>query len=306
MTESEERTMTTRTRSRRRRRGRRAIAGAALVVLTLTACGEDGGITVPTALPTERPTLPTLPEVTLPTVTLPTVTLPTVTLPTPTLPTVTLPGASPDAPAETPAPETSAPETPAPETPADTATPEPEATEDEVVAAAPEDEAEDEDEEGGSGWWWLLLLLVAAGVAFVVVGLVRRRRDRAEWAGAVDESLHEAAWLRDTLVPNLLSQGPDARAGIWAVGQPRVLALEQALTDLLAQAPDDVAGRRVTALSAPVSALRRTLDQGDTLPDFGGARTVAALQQSQFEIDEAVRSLQSPVADDPRAPAATG
>lgn len=273
-----ERTRIGRQRSLRPRRAARTLAGAILAALALTACGGDGGVSVPT-LPTERPTLPTLP--TLPA--LPTPTLPTLpALPTPTLPTLpplpTLPTAAPDATAEPT------------ETPT-TAPPPVEEEEDDVEATDAEDA---EAEEGGSGWLWLLLLvLVVAGVAAAAV-LLRRRRERAAWSDAVEEPLQEAIWLRDTIVPNLLAQGPDGRAGIWAIGRQRVLTLEQRLADLVAQAPDPATARRVAALSAAVQALRRTLDQADTLVDFGGTRTVAALQQSQHELDEAIRALQPP------------
>lgn len=264
----------------------RTLAGTVLVTLALTGCGGDGGITVPTALPTDRPTLPTisLPTPTLPTITLPSVTLPTVTLPA--LPTVG-PGAT-DAPTTTPV-------EPAP-------TPE---EEDEVVAPTPEAEdtgsediaAEDpdaEDADGSSGWLWLLLLLGLLAAAAGTVVALRRRRDRAAWSEAVAEPVRDAQWLRDSLVPTMLTQSPDGRAGTWAIGRPRVLTLEQRLTGLEAEAPDAETWGRVVTLTAAVQALRRVLDDAATTSGFGGAATTAALQQSQLELDEAVRALHPP------------
>lgn len=271
-----------------RPRGRtsRTVGAVALLVLTATACG--GG--TPT-LPTERPTLPsvTLPTVTLPTlpsVTLPT--LPTVTLPTPTLPTVTLPGGS-----------TSAPEPTVPEEPTVEPTAEAPATEDPATAAPEEGEAD----EGGSGWWWLLILLLLAAAAAVAVALWARRREDKEWWTVVAGPLQESLWLRDTLVPNLLSQSPDGRAGIWAVGRPRTLALEQRLATLAVETRDAARAGRLDALTVAVRALRRTLDQADTLVGFGGASTTAALQQSGQELDEAIRALQPPPDGQPDAAA---
>ena len=265
---------------RSQRPGRRAksLGVAVLMALALTACGGDGRVHLPTSLPTGLPT------------TLPSVTLPTVTLPTVTLPTVTLPGATPEVTAEPPAPEVT-PEPPAPEV---TATPEATDEPTDAATAAPpavEDEGVDA-EDGGSGWLWLLLLLLAAAAVVGTALLLRRRRERAAWAEALEEPLQEAMWLRDSIVPNLLAQSPDGRPGIWAIGRSRVLTLEQRLGELAAQAPDPAAVRHVGALSAAVQALRRALDHSSTLVGFGGAATTAALQQSQSELDEAIRALQ--------------
>lgn len=263
----------------------RSLVGAGLLALALTGCGGDGSGGLPTSLPTERPTLPTLPA--LPTPTLPTLpALPTVTLPTVTLPTVTLP-ALPTVPGSTPDDPTAPPETTEPP-----AVDEEQTQTDEPDAAEPV--VEDAEADGGSGWWWLLILLIAGAIAAATVVVLRRRRETAAWAAATEEPLEEAMWLRDTLVPNLLSQGPDGRAGIWAIGRPRVLTLQQRLGELGAQAPDVPATRRVEALSAAVDALRRVLDQADTLVDFGGTSIAAALQQSQYELDDAIRALQPP------------
>jgi hypothetical protein len=277
--------------SRRPRPRARALGVAVVMALALTACSGDGSVELPTSLPTGLPT--TLPSITLPTVTLPTVTLPTVTLPEATAPEVT---------AEPPAPEVTA-EPTAPEVTAEPPTPEvtPEATEeptDSATAAPPVAEEEGVDaDDAGSGWLWLLLLLVAAGALVGIAMLLRRRRARAAWAEALEEPLQEATWLRDSIVPNLLAQGPDGRAGVWAIGRSRVLTLEQRLGELVAQAPDPAAVRQVGALSAAVQALRRALDHSSTLVGFGGGATTAALQQSQSELDEAIRALQ-PLSDE--------
>lgn len=258
----------------RSRRTARASASALIVALALTACGGEGG-GLPTSLPTTLPsvTLPTLPTVTLPT-------LPSVTLPT--LPTVTLP-TLPELPTNTaePSPEQ---------------TPEPTAEATDTPTAAPTLDEESPDEEspddGGSGWlWWLLLAAAAAAAAAY---LLRRRSQRAAWAEALQEPLREATWMRDSIVPNLLAQGPDGRSGIWAIGRPRTLTLEQSLATLAPQAPDQATARHVAALTAAVQALRRALDQADTMAGFGGSSTTAALQQSHHELDEAIRALQPP------------
>lgn len=262
----------------------KTLTGAILMALALTACGGEGGVSVPT-LPTERPTLPSVTLPTLPSVTLPT--LPTVTLPTlPSVTLPTLPGSTPDATTDSPeattppAAEGEGTETTAPE------------TEQPVAEGTEEPVAEETQTDGGAGWLWLLLLLLVGAAIAATVVVLRRRGNGAKWTDALEEPLTEASWLRDTLVPNVLAQGPDGRVGIWSIGRPRVLALQQRLRELVAQAPDVTSTRRVEALSAAVDALRRALDQAGTQVDFGGTSTAAALQQSQYELDDAIRALQ--------------
>jgi hypothetical protein len=266
---------------------RRTLGVAVIVALALSGCSGDGSGGRPTSLPTELPTSPsiTLPSVTLPTVTLPTVpsvTLPTVTLPT--LPTATLPEAtaSPEFPAELP---------PAPEVPAEV--PPAEATETATAAPAAIEQEGEETEDDTSGWLWLLLLLIGAAGIAAVAGLIRRRRAQEAWAKALDEPLQEAMWLRDSIVPNLLAQSPDGRAGVWAIARLRVLTLEQRLADLVPRAPEPATARPLEALSAAVQALREVLDHSGTIVGFGGASTTAALHQSQSELNEAIRALQT-------------
>jgi hypothetical protein len=281
------------------RRPRRAAPTVAVVVATLAVlagCSGEGGDRLPTALPTSLPslTLPTVtvPSVTLPTVTLPTVTVPSVTLPTVTLPTVTgptVPGPTVTVTQDAPDPTTEAPAPPTTEE----AAPEPE----ETAAAEPEEstEPEDSDADGGNGWLWLLLLLLAAGAVAAVVALLRRRRARQAWAASVDAALPEAEWLRDSIVPDLIDQGPDGRAGIWVVSRPRVVGLEEDLRRLVTQAPDPALGRPVQALTTAVEALRRLLDQADALAGFGGPSVTAALHRSRAELEEAIAAVAPPV-----------
>jgi hypothetical protein len=285
----------TRGTERRAGRRRRAALGSAVVLgLVLTGCSGDGGITLPTELPTGLPTtLPSLPS-------------PTITLPT-------LPSPPTDGPAETTTPETTAPETTAPEetsapeetapeetAPAETAPAEtPEAAET-PTAAPPVDDDDAAEDDGGWGWLWpVLALLLLAVIIAIVLTLLRRRRQRAEWSSAVEESLVDAVWLRDSIVPTLLAQSPQGRAGVWGIARARALGLDQALRALLAEAPDADSGRDVAALHGAVDSLRRSLDQAATMPDFGGGSTVAALQQSQLELDEAIRPLQHSDRDTP-------
>ena len=278
-------------RQPRSRRGSRLayLAVAAVAAAGLTGCSGEGGSGLPSTLPTTLPSV-TVPSVTLPTLTPPTVTLPTVTLPTVTLPTVTGPTVT--VTEEQPEPTTEEPASPT----AEDETAEPEQTPVAVeTAAAPEESTDAEGDDNGSGWLWLLLGLLAAALIAAVVALLRRRRARAAWSTAVEQALPEAIWLRDSVVPDLVTEGPDGRAGIWVVTRQRVVALEEDLRRLVADAPDQTLARPVVALTTAVEALRRLLDQADALPGFGGPSVTAALQRSRTEMDEAIAAIQPPV-----------
>ena len=274
------------------RRAARAVAAVALTAaVTLSGCSGEGGSGLPTTLPSIS-----LPDVTLPTVTLPDVTLPTITGPTVTGPTVTVTEAPPEPTTEEPATEEPTTEEPVP-TPTEEATAEPEETAAADLDEGTEDPAEDE---GGNAWLWLLLLVAALAAVAAVVALVRRRRARAAWSASVAEVLPEAVWLRDSVVPDLLSEGPDGRAGIWVVTRQRVVSLEEELRRLVSEAPEPSLGRPVAALTTAVEALRRLLDQADALAGFGGPSVTAALQRSRAEMDEAITAIQPPVPEDER------
>ncbi|MGM0384578.1 MAG: hypothetical protein ACQERF_01155 [Actinomycetota bacterium] len=254
----------------------RALAGVALASVALTGCGDDVGDNIASRLPTALPTLPSLPT-----------SLPTL----PSLPTrppaETVPPAETAPPVETTTPPVAAP-TPAP--PAETAP----SVETPTVPPVAEEGEEAAVEDGGLGWWWLVILLLTAAAIAVGVLLVRRRQARAAWDEGVTRAVGEATWLADELVPNLLAQGSHGRAGVWAIGRRRVLALERSLEELVADRPDPAEARPVAALASAVQAIRSALDQADMLPDFGGFSTTAALRQARLEIDEAVRTLRPP------------
>jgi hypothetical protein len=171
-----------------------------------------------------------------------------------------------------------------------TSTPEPA----ETAAPQPDETTADE---GASSWPGLPLFLLLLGLAAAVVGavvLLRRRGARQAWSARVDEALPEAEWLRDSIVPDLIGEGPDGRAGIWVVSRPRVVGLEETLRRLLTEAPDPALARPVEALTTAVEALRRLLDQADTLAGFGGPSVTAALRRSHAELDEAITAIRPP------------
>jgi hypothetical protein len=128
----------------------------------------------------------------------------------------------------------------------------------------------------------------------VVAGavLLRRRRARVEWATNLDQALAEVTWLSHDLIPALLGQSAAGRPGVWAIGRPRVLGLEQTLERLVGRAPDEVTARHCTTLSSTVQALRRVLDQPEAAGVVGGEAGATAIRQVQRQLDEAVVALQ--------------
>jgi hypothetical protein len=114
----------------------------------------------------------------------------------------------------------------------------------------------------------------------------------------VEQSLPEAEWLRDSIVPDLIGESPDGRAGIWVVTRPRVVGLEENVRRLVTEAPDPALARPVQALTTAVEALRRLLDQADRLAGFGGPSVTAALQRSRAELDDAITAIRPPAPQD--------
>jgi hypothetical protein len=160
-------------------------------------------------------------------------------------------------------------------------------------SATQSDAAATTDEEGAVApwvWWAVGLLAVTALIAAAV--LFRRRRARVEWAAGLDETLAEVTWLSTDLIPTLLGESPAGRPGVWAIGRPRVLGLEQMLAGLVGRAPDDVTARHCTALSSTVQALRRVLDQPENAAVVGAEASATAIRQVQRQLDQGVVALQ--------------
>ena len=139
-------------------------------------------------------------------------------------------------------------------------------------------------------WWAVGLVAVTAVVAGAV--LLRRRRARVEWATGLDQALAEVTWLSHDLVPALLGQSAAGRPGVWVIGRPRVLGLEQQLEGLVGRAPDDVTARHCRTLSSTVQALRRVLDQPEDAGLVGAEAGATAIRQVQRQLDEAMVALQ--------------
>ena len=108
-------------------------------------------------------------------------------------------------------------------------------------------------------WWLLAALLVGAVVAIPL--LVRSRR-RAAWRQQLSEAEGELGWLARELLPGLRRVASvEQVAGGWAVGAPRVTAVEDRLTVLESTAYDDAGRDRARSLRDASRLARLRMEQ---------------------------------------------
>jgi len=254
---------------------RRVGAIAALVVVASTGCTGGGSVTLPTSVSRTTPTSAAAPSLTLPTVTRPSESpvespseVPSETpaaSPTPTSgtaserPTATRPGVTQSATVtqtntatvtqtatatvtqtntatvtqtSTQTTTTTVTATPTTATPSPSGSTTPPAGD---LAAAPVADQ-------GAVWWpWLLLALVVLGLLAWL--LLRRRAANqalAAWDARLDTARSEASWVEDALTAQVLSTPTTEEAqAIWGAAQPRLLAIDESLHALVADAPDE-------------------------------------------------------------------
>ena len=109
-----------------------------------------------------------------------------------------------------------------------------------------EDASSDTTSTPSSVWWLLAALLVAMAVAIPL--LVRARRRRA-WRAELAAAEQEIDWFVRVLLAELQQSRSAAEVrGGWAVGEPRVAAVEDQLTALEATAHDDEGRARAVEL----------------------------------------------------------
>lgn len=241
----------------------RGLVIAVVVAASLSACGEDSPITVPsptgsftrtglTSLPTSLPsrTRTTEPDATLESST----TRETTSEPT-----------SEETSEETTSGPTSEPTTATVTRETEvTATSSPTPTDDATDAGkkGKDKKAEGDGEDDGTPpWiWWLLAALAVAGavLALLLPRALRRRR----WDAELASSVTEARWLAGELLPQLQQASSVAEvAGGWQVSAGRVAALEDQLTGLVSSAPDEPRRGRATELRDAVRAARGEVDR---------------------------------------------
>jgi outer membrane biosynthesis protein TonB len=277
---------------------RSARAAVALVLVALvTGCGEDGPSlpALPTALPTEVPTV----DVPSPDITAELPTLPTRS-PRPTDDPAE-PTQQPTQPTEEPAPPptTAAPAVPPTQEAGPTeesqstpeATPTPAATETTAAAAA--------QDEGVPWWVWLLAALLLAAVVGLLVVWNRRRAARAAWDDRLTAAVDEMRWLEGSLVPSVLRAGTAAEAAsVWAAGRSRALATDEEIFALASSAPDDDRRARAVVLRERLGNLTSAVDADtatDARADAEGLRARrGAIEQARADLLAALDAATAP------------
>lgn len=107
---------------------------------------------------------------------------------------------------------------------------------------------------------WLLLAL---GLATGLVLLIVRSRRRSAWSKDLATATDEVQWFaRDLLLQLQSVSSPEQVAGGWAVGAPRIVAVEDRLTALEATAPSESDRAQTVALRDAVRQAREEMERG--------------------------------------------
>lgn len=208
----------------RPRERRRTVITSALIAplaaLTLAGCGSGGDISIP--------------NITLPT-TIPTFTLPTITT---SAPPVTSPATRTEATGTVTVTRTGAASTTT-VTSTPTAAPQPTSASSTVPP-----------------WVWIVLALLLLALIALIVWLVRRARTRADWDRRMGVARHDALWVEDALVQQVMARASTAEAAAtWQAAQPRLMTLDESLYALSTNAPDEVRASQAGQLRSRLGAL---------------------------------------------------
>jgi hypothetical protein len=156
------------------------------------------------------------------------------------------PAAAPTQPATPPRTVSAAP-TPEPATPAATQT-------DGVVATSTSTTSP-------PAWLWWLIGAVVLAIAVIVTVVVRRRGRRRAWAEQLSAAAAEVTWFSRQLIPQLgQAASVQQMLGGWQISAGRVIALEDRLTALEAEAGDETGRGQARALRDAVRGARIHLD----------------------------------------------
>lgn len=107
-------------------------------------------------------------------------------------------------------------------------------------------------------------LVVASAVAIPLLMAASRRR---KWRADLATAEQDVGWFVQVLLPELRQAGSAAGVrGGWGVGEPRVAAVEDRLTELAASARDEAGRARAVALR---DAVRRSRERIRALAESG-------------------------------------
>jgi hypothetical protein len=126
---------------------------------------------------------------------------------------------------------------------------------------APAPAAETSDDDGAPSWVWWLLGAALVGTC-VAVPLVLRARRHAAWRRQLAAAEGELAWIARELMPQLRQAASREQVdGGWAVAGSRVSTVEDQLTVLEGNAPDDAGRDRARALRDATRLARARMDR---------------------------------------------
>ncbi len=139
-----------------------------------------------------------------------------------------------------------------------------------------------------------MLLLVAAGLVAAVIVMQRRRQVALEaWDRSRTDAKDSALWLHDRVLPAVLADpGPSATAVAWPAARPRFLELDETLTALGRNAPDDVRRRDVGTLRSALADTAAALDLRAAAPDMQA--WAAAQTRAELAADRLADVLEDP------------
>jgi hypothetical protein len=124
--------------------------------------------------------------------------------------------------------------------------------------------------------WWL----IAAGVLVLAAALgwfIRSRHHRAAWNADLAGATSEVEWFARVLLPQLSQAGSAQQAaGVWQIGAPRIVALEDHLTQLVRTAPMDDDATRARTLRDAVRSARLRTDPVPSLANRAAANAAIA------------------------------
>jgi hypothetical protein len=139
-------------------------------------------------------------------------------------------------------------------------------------------------------WLWWLIGAVVLAIAVTVAVLLRRRGRRRAWAEQLSAAAAELTWFSRELIPQLgQAASVQQMLGGWQISAGRVIALEDRLTALEAEAVDESRRSQARALRGAVRGARTHLDALSTAWDMSAA--VNHLQAAAAELEATLASV---------------
>jgi hypothetical protein len=137
---------------------------------------------------------------------------------------------------------------------------------------------------------WLLIGAVVLAIAVLVAVLMRRRGRRRAWAERLSAAAGEATWFSRQLIPQLgQAASVQQMLGGWQISAGRVMALEDRLTTLEAEASDETSRGQAQALRDAVRRARMHLDTLTSAWDVPAA--ISHLRAAAAELEATLASV---------------